>query len=602
MVPVNVCLIFHRGGGSPCVLSLSLFNTTFQHCHRAGKYKMSTANGNDDNKDLLATGTQEDAQRLSMVDQLVTACESGDVNNASRLLAALPEVNLNTIKWSEDDEGELTLLTHAASKGHAEICQMLLDRGADVNQRSEGVVRDSGVSTLGITPLIYACWKGRVDAVQILLAVDGIDVNYRKDNGVTALYTSCAMGHFSVIKMLLAVDGIQVNQANGDGWTPLNMACQNGHSKVVKMLLTVAGIQVNQANNEKATPLWMASQEGHVKEVKMLLAVDGIQVNQTDEEGWTPLNISCHNGHLKAVEMLLAADGIQVNKATDEEATPLYIACEKGHLKVVNMLLAVEDIQVNQANHREVTPLFMACQNGHSKVVKMLLTSDGIHVNQANNDGWTPFIMAVSNRHLDIVVQLLQHGVGHNSINEWFSINKTKPSGRIALYKYALLLPQQHQPLLDFHSCVLSSTNALVPTSALKVFKTIWPPLIGFTIESFLLPTKQTRRTMQQVVSRFNATLNAHNEKGHTQLYSAVYLTEVESVRFLILQDGILINKISKIVYEEEGEDDEIHYETPLHLADDLVREGAADYTVSDDAGTERMYIAGLLRDAGGVI
>jgi hypothetical protein len=232
----------------------------------------------------------------------------------------------------------------------------------------------------------------------------------------------------------------------------------------------------------------------------------------------------------------------------------------------------------------------------------MLLAVNGIQANQATNQEHTPLMAALSKSHIDIVIQLLQHDIGHNNINKWFSINKTKASGRIALYKYALLLPQQHQPLLDFHSCVLSAKNALVPTSALKVFKTIWPPLIGFTIESFLLPTKQTRRTMQQVISRFNATLNAYNENEHTQLYRAVHLTEVESVRFLILQDGILINKINKVVYEEEGEDDEIHYETPLHLAEDLVREGAADDTVSDDVGTKRMHIAGLLRDAGGVI
>ena len=108
---------------------------------------------------------------------------------------------------------------------------------------------------------------------------------------------------------------------------------------------------------------------------------------------------------------------------------------------------------------------------------------------------------------------------------------------------------------------------------------------------------------MQQVIPQFNATLNAYNEKEETQLYRAVLLTEVESVRFLILQDGILINKINKVVYEGEGEDDDaIHYETPLQLAEDLVREGAADDTVSNDVGTKRMYIAGLLRDAGGVI
>ena len=103
------------------------------------------------------------------------------------------------------------------------------------------------------------------------------------------------------------------------------------------------------------------------------------------------------------------------------------------------------------------------------------------------------------------------------------------------------------------------------------------------------------------MISRFNATLNAHTEIGQTQLYRAVLLTEVESVRFLILQDGILINKINKISYEGAGEDDAIHYETPLHLAEDLVREGVSDDTVSDDIQTTRMYIAGLLDDAGGV-
>ena len=198
---------------------------------------MYTATANDDNKDLLATSTQEDAQRVAMVDQLCTACDSGDVNTASRLLAALPEVNLNTIKWSKDDEGDLTLLAHAARKGHAEICKMLLGKGADANQRSEGMVLESGYSLVGITPLIYAGQNGHLKVVNVLLAVDGIDVNQRKDNGVTALYNSCYHGRFDVVEMLLAAaDGIQVNQASNKGTTPLSIASQKGQSKVVGML------------------------------------------------------------------------------------------------------------------------------------------------------------------------------------------------------------------------------------------------------------------------------------------------------------------------------------------------------------------------------
>ena len=46
----------------------------------------------------------------------------------------------------------------------------------------------------------------------------------------------------------------------------------------------------------------------------------------------------------------------------------------------------------------------------------MLLTVVGIQVNQANNHGFTPLMAALSKSHLDIVIQLLQHGIGHNSL------------------------------------------------------------------------------------------------------------------------------------------------------------------------------------------
>jgi hypothetical protein len=80
----------------------------------------------------------------------------------------------------------------------------------------------------------------------------------------------------------------------------------------------------------------------------------------------------------------------------------------------------------------------------------------------------------------------------------------------------------------------------LIPTSALAAFNVTWPPLIGFTIESFLLPAKQARRTVQQVVLHFNDTLNDHGEQEQTQLFRAVHQTDLESVRFLLLQEGIL--------------------------------------------------------------
>ena len=543
---------------------------------------------------------QEDIQRLK-VDHLFTACKSGNVNNARRLLTALTEINLNTVKFSEEqDVGELTLLTVAASEGQAEMCQLLLDKGANVNQRSEGTVLDSGMNTEGITPLISACKKGHLNAVNVLLAVDNIDVNYGKGNGQTSLFGACWKGHSRVVKMLLAVDGIQLNKALNTGQTPFYSACREGYSKVVEMLLAVDGIQVNQASDTGRTPLYIACHEGHSKIVELLLTVDGIKVNEAGDEGFTPLNIACHIGHSKIVELLLAVDDIQVNQANNEQVTPLLVGCDKGHSKVVEMLLAVDGIEVNEVDDEGFTPLNIACYGGHSEVVQMLLAVNGIEVNKADGDGFTPLMTALNHNHIAIIVQFLQHGIGHNNINEWFSINMFKPSSRIALYKYALLLPHQHQPLLDFHSCVVSAKNALVPTSALKVFKTIWPPLIGFMIESFLLPTKQTRQTMQQVIMRFDATLNDHGEKPQTQLYRAVLSADVESVRFLLLQEGILVNKCSQSVTRMQGTADIIHWRTPLYRAEKRAASAATNGSLSNDGVSRRNEIAALLRDAGG--
>jgi ankyrin repeat protein len=409
-----------------------------------------------------------------------------------------------------------------------------------------------------------------------------------------------------VIELLLAVGGIQVNNAANSGITPLISACGRGHLKVVEMLLAMDGIQVNQANEKGIKPLYVACYQGHLKVVKMLLAVDGIRVNQVDDKGLTSLYVACHKGHFKVVKMLLAANAIQVNQATNNGSTPLYGACQNGHSKVVKMLLAVDGIQVNQAESNGCTPLYGACQNGHMKVIKMLLAMTCIQPNQAMNSGFTPLMTALNHCHMDIAIQLFERDdIGHNNPNEWFCINKIKCSGRIALYKYALLLPQQHQPLLDFHLCVLSSKNALVPTSALKVFKTIWPPLIGFTIESFLLPTKQTRRTMQHVISRFNATLNDDDEHGRTQLYQATRLADVDTVRFLLLQETILINKFSRYVLRvegAEGPEDIIRYRTPLHLAERVAGAAAANGRASADEISKRNDVVEVLREAGGTV
>ena len=71
----------------------------------------------------------------------------------------------------------------------------------------------------GRTPLVIAAYYGTLEAVQLLLATNGIDVNKGSDFGATPLHFAAHRGHVGVVKALLAQRGIKVNvEATGGKW------------------------------------------------------------------------------------------------------------------------------------------------------------------------------------------------------------------------------------------------------------------------------------------------------------------------------------------------------------------------------------------------
>jgi hypothetical protein len=83
-------------------------------------------------------------------------------------------------------------------------------------------------------------------------------------------------------------------------------------------------------------------------------------------------------------------------------------------------------------------------------------------------------------------------------------------------------------------------------------------------------------------------------------LYRAVLSADVESVRFLLLQEGILVNKCSQSVTRMQGTADIIHWRTPLYRAEKRAASAATNGSLSNDGVSRRNEIAALLRDAGG--
>lgn len=98
--------------------------------------------------------------------QLMAACDSGDLAEARRLVAAGAPVDFVS--------GE-TPLVKAALKGHLEIARFLLDAGADINIRKD----------TGSTALMCAAFFGHAEVVRLLLE-KGADKALRNRQGKSA--------------------------------------------------------------------------------------------------------------------------------------------------------------------------------------------------------------------------------------------------------------------------------------------------------------------------------------------------------------------------------------------------------------------------------
>jgi ankyrin repeat protein len=73
------------------------------------------------------------------------------------------------------------------------------------------------------TPLYYACQKGSIEIVQLLLNYKA-DVNVQDENGDTPLYSACLNKHPEIVKLLIN-NNANVNAQNKNGSTPLHTAC-----------------------------------------------------------------------------------------------------------------------------------------------------------------------------------------------------------------------------------------------------------------------------------------------------------------------------------------------------------------------------------------
>jgi ankyrin repeat protein len=160
---------------------------------------------------------------------LISSIEKG-LQATVEMLLCRGDVDVN----GHTPQGQRPLWT-AVESGSAPIVKLLIDKGAEVNiegrkygemlceashKNRVDFVDVPGVS--GVTLLSQAIRKGSRETVELLLAVDGVDVNSLDSSGATPLLEAVQSGRRDLVELLLAVDGIDTESPDQSGMTPLS--------------------------------------------------------------------------------------------------------------------------------------------------------------------------------------------------------------------------------------------------------------------------------------------------------------------------------------------------------------------------------------------
>jgi ankyrin repeat protein len=145
-------------------------------------------------------------------------------------VAALKALVLSGLDIHEAGPFGNTLLINAASSEDAAPLQVLLEMGADPNQRSSYKSPVDKRFEEGFTPILYA----RTVQAASMLIDRGADVNAASAAGTTALMRARTV---PLAKLLLEA-GANINAVNGAGTSALMFAANRGDAEVVEFLLT----------------------------------------------------------------------------------------------------------------------------------------------------------------------------------------------------------------------------------------------------------------------------------------------------------------------------------------------------------------------------
>ena len=291
---------------------------------------------------------------------LIRFVSSKKLDEVKTLLKKGADINLH-----EKNGLKGTPLMYAASTGNIELCKLLIENNANINQLD--VNKDHALN--------WATFYGHI-AVMKLLIKNGADLTFKSKHGTaldvsqrlwhhdsvanvfrhTKLAKSLSKNEQKFIKSIKENDyvalakllkrGISPNLKDEIGIPVLQIASQNGNMQMVRFLVN-NGAEINCINRVGQTPLTWASRFMHIEIVKYLL-YNGADVNKTDQKyQLTSLIGAAVGGNISIGELLINSGALINHKDVINNAAPLHWAIFYGNTDFAELLIN------NGANYHE---------------------------------------------------------------------------------------------------------------------------------------------------------------------------------------------------------------------------------------------------------
>jgi ankyrin repeat protein len=322
----------------------------------------------------------------------------GNAERVGELVRADPGV-LRDIHWTRGG-----LLTLAVNHGQLEMVRLLLDLGADVDERTMLHELEEPTPSWG-SPLWYAALAGRHDIAELLLD-RGADPNANVYASGWPLRNAYRHPDGAVKRLLLErgakTQPYMVAEAN-DVDEARRMLEADGSEELASELSWAAACHGNPAVVALALPRlrWPA---GDPRWHWILIQpIRGVDPDGRDHEGF----FNC---------LALLLPRIDVNLTRRLGATVLHFAAARGGLteqeraRFVSMVLDHGARLDLRDDLLQSTPLGWACRWGRKEMVELLIAR-GVPVNEPDAEAWaTPLAWATKMEHTTVADSLRRHG------------------------------------------------------------------------------------------------------------------------------------------------------------------------------------------------